>query len=116
VTSKLGPARTYAIAVMKSALKQPFILPDTSERTFVADVVGSVAQTIHTDPRYDVLEVKLQKTLQSSATDNRRPAATTVCPRSSQKWIRLRSVNFRPRIWERPGGSADRRPGNRLSE
>ena len=68
VTSKLGPARKYAAAVMKSALKQAIHTAGFLRTDIVADVVGSVAQTIHADPRYDVLEVKLQKTLQESAT------------------------------------------------
>ena len=67
VTSNLGQAKKYATAVTKSALESAIKRPEFRFTDIIADVVGSVAQTIHADSRYDVLEVKLQKTLLKSA-------------------------------------------------
>jgi hypothetical protein len=59
----LGQAKKYALATMKSALKAAVKNSSFVTTSVINDVVASVAQTIHNDPKFDLYEAKLQKAL-----------------------------------------------------
>lgn len=63
----LGQAKKYALAIMKSALKTAVKSSDFLSTDVIADVVSSVALTIHADPAYDSIEAKLAKALGKAA-------------------------------------------------
>jgi hypothetical protein len=68
-TTKKGlkQAKKYAVATMKSALKSAIKTSEFLGTDIITDVVGSVALTIHNDPKFELYESKLQKQLIKSA-------------------------------------------------
>jgi hypothetical protein len=57
----------YAVYIMKTALKNALKNPGVLGQNLIADVVGSVALTIHNDVRFDAQEGKIAKALGKKA-------------------------------------------------